>query len=57
MGYEAYLTLAIVMAVLIALIVSNIATDVILMSALAALVITGVLTPLEGLAGFLTLAL
>ncbi|WP_370216316.1 SLC13 family permease [Neptunomonas phycophila] len=52
MGYEAYLTLAIVMAVLIALIVSNIATDVILMSALAALVITGVLTPLEGLAGF-----
>ena len=52
MGYEAYLTLAIVMAVLIALIVSSIATDVILMSALAALVITGVLTPLEGLAGF-----
>lgn len=52
MGYEAYLTLAIVMAVLIALIVSNIATDVILMSALVALVITGVLTPLEGLAGF-----
>lgn len=52
MGYEAYFTLAIVMAVLIALIVSNIATDVILMSALAALVITGVLTPLEGLAGF-----
>jgi len=52
MGYEAYLTLAIVMAVLITLIVSSIATDVILMSALAALVITGVLTPLEGLAGF-----
>jgi di/tricarboxylate transporter len=52
MEYEAYLTLAIVLGVLIALVFSKLATDVILMSALAALVILGILTPMEGLAGF-----
>ena len=52
MGYEAYLTLVVVIAVLVLLISSNIATDVILMSALAVLVISGVLTPAEGLEGF-----
>ncbi|AJQ97350.1 SLC13 family permease [Gynuella sunshinyii] len=52
MGYEAYLTLTVVVGVLVALVSSRLATDVILMAAMATLVITGVLTPAEGLAGF-----
>lgn len=52
MDFNAFLTITVVLSVLLALVVSKIATDVILMSALSVLVISGVLTPLEGLAGF-----
>ncbi|WP_372742048.1 SLC13 family permease [Neptunomonas sp.] len=52
MEFNAYLTLAIVFVVLIALVFSKLATDVILMSALSFLIISGVLDPLEALLGF-----
>lgn len=52
MDYDAYLTLTTVILVLIALMTTKVAADVILMAALSFLVISGILTPLEGLAGF-----
>lgn len=52
MDYEAYLTIATVVTVLLTLLATKIATDVILMGALGFLVISGILTPTEGLYGF-----
>ncbi len=52
MDVTAYLTLTVVFLVLLGLIFSKVATDIILMSALAVLIVSGVLTPMEGLAGF-----
>ncbi|WP_234283476.1 MULTISPECIES: SLC13 family permease [unclassified Halomonas] len=52
MPFEALFTLAIVVSVLIALALSRVAPDTILMAALAALIISGILTPGEALAGF-----
>lgn len=52
MDFNAYLTLAVVFFVLIALVFSKTATDVILMSALSVLIVSGILDPLEALVGF-----
>jgi len=52
MDYDAFLTLAIVVFVLLALLTTKVASDVILMAALCVLVISGILTPVEGLMGF-----
>ncbi|MCK0743672.1 SLC13 family permease [Chromohalobacter nigrandesensis] len=52
MPLEAYLTLATVLSVLATLVATRIAPDVVLMGALAFLVISGILTPGEALAGF-----
>lgn len=52
MDLNAFLTLATVFLVVLALIASKIAADIILMTALSFLVISGILTPLEGLVGF-----
>lgn len=50
--FEAYLTLSLVVAVLTLLITTRIPADVIMMAALACLMIGGILTPKESLAGF-----
>ncbi|OUE44890.1 SLC13 family permease [Billgrantia desiderata SP1] len=52
MPFEALFTLGIVVSVLIALAMSRVAPDTILMAALAVLMISGILTPGEALAGF-----
>ncbi|MGR4068047.1 SLC13 family permease [Billgrantia sp. C5P2] len=52
MPVEALFTLGIVVSVLLALATSRVAPDTILMAALAVLVISGILTPGEALAGF-----
>lgn len=52
LGWAAYASIAIVVLVLISLVLTRIAPDAILMAALAALVITGILTPTEALQGF-----
>src|SRR5690554_6642949 len=52
MEIEALFTLGIVASVLLALATSRVAPDVILMAALAILIISGILTPGEALAGF-----
>ncbi|MDR5865935.1 SLC13 family permease [Halomonas koreensis] len=52
MGGGAYLTLATVLAVLVTLVTTRIAPDVVLMAALAVLVVSGILTPGEALVGF-----
>lgn len=52
MDYEAYITIATVFAVLVTLLTTKIASDVTLMAALCFLVITGILSPAEGLHGF-----
>jgi len=52
MDYEAYLTIVTIVTVLLALLTTKFATDVILMSALSFLIISSILTPTEGLYGF-----
>lgn len=52
MDYDVYLTLATIASVLSALFLTRIAKDVILMAGLCFLVISGILTPIEGLSGF-----
>ncbi|WP_419308088.1 SLC13 family permease [Chromohalobacter israelensis] len=52
MELSAFLTLATVLSVLATLVITRIAPDVVLMAALAFLVISGILTPSEALAGF-----
>ncbi|MED5501392.1 MAG: hypothetical protein VX950_11170 [Pseudomonadota bacterium] len=52
MTFPALMTLALVIAVLIALALTRIAPDVILMAAMAFLVAVGILSPGEALAGF-----
>ncbi|GHC32587.1 SLC13 family permease [Aidingimonas halophila] len=52
MEWQAYLSLATVVAVLATLVLTRIAPDVILMAALGFLTIAGILTPGEALAGF-----
>ncbi|WP_280540228.1 SLC13 family permease [Chromohalobacter sp. 11-W] len=52
MPLEALLTLGAVLSVLATLVITRIAPDVVLMAALAFLVISGILTPSEALAGF-----
>jgi di/tricarboxylate transporter len=52
MPFEALFTLGVVVSVLIALAMSRVAPDTILMAALAVLMISGILTPGEALAGF-----
>ena len=52
MNPDALLTLALVIGVLVLLASTRIAADIILMAALAVLVISGILTPTEALAGF-----
>jgi di/tricarboxylate transporter len=52
MGWEAVMTLATLVAVLGTLITTRIATDLVLMTALAFLLISGILSPAEALAGF-----
>ncbi|RXE48155.1 SLC13 family permease [Chromohalobacter israelensis] len=52
MPLEALLTLGAVFSVLATLVITRIAPDVVLMAALAFLVISGILTPSEALAGF-----
>ncbi|WP_148255203.1 SLC13 family permease [Aidingimonas lacisalsi] len=52
MEWQAYLSLATVVAVLATLVLTRIAPDVILMGALGFLIISGILTPGEALAGF-----
>ncbi|WP_280564844.1 SLC13 family permease [Chromohalobacter sp. 48-RD10] len=52
MEWSAFLTLAIVLSVLATLVITRIAPDVVLMGALAFLVVSGILTPSEALAGF-----
>ncbi|GAA0789331.1 SLC13 family permease [Marinobacterium sediminicola] len=50
--FEAYLTLALVFAVLVLLATTRLPADVILVAALGCLMITGILTPAEALNGF-----
>ncbi len=52
MTTDGYITLAVVGAVLTLLLTSKLATDVILLAALAALIIGGILSPAEALEGF-----
>ncbi|MFT6916054.1 MAG: di/tricarboxylate transporter [Motiliproteus sp.] len=52
MTTDAYLTLAVIGVVLTLLLSSRLATDVLLMTALASLIILGILTPAEALVGF-----
>ncbi|PSJ23345.1 SLC13 family permease [Halomonas sp. ND22Bw] len=52
MPFDALFTLATVLAVLVTLVTTRIAPDVVLMAALAVLVVSGILTPGEALAGF-----
>ncbi|MGM0785489.1 MAG: SLC13 family permease [Pseudomonadota bacterium] len=52
MSFEALFTLATVLAVLVTLVVTRIAPDVVLMAALALLVVSGILEPGEALVGF-----
>ncbi|WP_026533698.1 SLC13 family permease [Arthrobacter sp. H14] len=52
MGFDAYLTLAVVVAVLAALSLTRLAADVILVAAMVTLMVSGVLTPSEALSGF-----
>ncbi|MDN3554929.1 SLC13 family permease [Halomonas maura] len=52
MDWDAYLSIAVIVAVLAGLVLTRVAPDVILMAALATLAITGVLTPVEALQGF-----
>lgn len=52
MPFEALFTLGIVVSVLFSLAISRVAPDTILMAALAVLMISGILTPGEALAGF-----
>lgn len=52
MPFEALFTLATVLAVLVTLVVTRIAPDVVLMAALALLVVSGILEPGEALVGF-----
>ncbi|WP_020559741.1 SLC13 family permease [Thiofilum flexile] len=52
MGWEAMLTLAVVVGVLLALALTTIAADLILMAGLMTLLVSGVLTPEEAFAGF-----
>ena len=52
MTTDAYLTLAVIGTVLTLLLSSRLATDVLLMAALASLIILGILTPSEALVGF-----
>lgn len=52
MGFDAVLTLAIVLAVLVLLSATRIAADIILMGAALALMLMGILTPVEALSGF-----
>ncbi|MFC3283763.1 SLC13 family permease [Litchfieldella rifensis] len=52
MDWDAYFSITVVVAVLAGLVLTRIAPDVVLMAALTALVIAGVLTPGEALQGF-----
>ncbi|GEK73668.1 MULTISPECIES: SLC13 family permease [Halomonas] len=52
MPFDALFTLATVLAVLVTLVATRIAPDVVLMAALAVLVVSGILTPGEALVGF-----
>lgn len=52
MEFDAFLTLAVIAAVLGCLALTRIAADVILMAALAFLMVSGILTPEQALAGF-----
>ncbi len=52
MGWEAVLTLLSLGAVLATLVITRIAADLVLMSALAFLLVTGILEPVQALAGF-----
>jgi di/tricarboxylate transporter len=50
-GYEAWLTIAVLVAVFATLVTSSIAADIVMMAGLVALLVGGVLTPKEALSG------